>query len=1177
VNAAPPSSDADPLVDLAEEYAERFRRGERPTLTEYTDRFPDLAERIRKLFPTLVMMEEFGSVAGPSSDADSAGAGAPPRQLGDYRILREVGRGGMGIVYEAVQESLGRHVALKVLTAQGWKNPTHLERFRREARAVARLHHTNIVPVFGTGDADGVHYYAMQFIQGQSLDNVLYELKRLRRARSARGGESTEGPVAGNGYHRHSLSASIAQGLASGHFPDAGASPAVGIGGSVAPTATLVTPPFTSWGGDGRSDSPRSSVSVVEAQSEFTGQSDAQYFRGVARIGVQAAEALSYAHQQGILHRDVKPSNLLLDTQGTIWVTDFGLAKAEDSEELTSAGDIVGTVRYMAPERFKGHADPRSDVYALGLTLYEMLTLRAAFESSDRARLIDRITRESPPAPRKFDARIPRDLETVVLKAIAREPAARYPTAAALAEDLQRFLADRPIWARRITWAGHTWRWCRRNPVVAGLMTTVAALLVVTVAVLAVSNARISGALDLTREANDELERTNNKLEQTNDKLEQTLYYQWIAAAANARDKNRAARAEEFLDRCRLRGWEWHYLKRLPFATFPEVGHNLKIILRVAFSRDGELLAAAGIDGQVSVWDARTGKPVFDLVDAHKGMIRGLAFSSDNRYLVTGGQDDRVKVWDARTGEFKWDLPLHGPAVLVALTFSPDGHQLAASDQDQKIWVWNFETGNRTRLDSTDRLVIHGLEFSADGETLLSVSTEGVVTAWDVATRAASPVFDARLPGVQVAAFSPDRGLIALGNEHGTVRVLRADPWRVACPDLDAHTSPVQAMAFGSGGDRLATSAADMSVRIWDMRTGQEALSADLPGQRANALAFSPDGHRLAAGSNARAVVRILDGTPLEGPGDGGQVATLEGHRHTVAWLAYSPNGERIASAGYGTVKVWDARPGREPRTLHAGDAPLTGVVFSPDSRRVAASNMDGTVRVWDVQTREELYPPLRAEAGPAYGVVFSRNGRTLASAHHDGKIHFWDADTGQHQRAIEAHQNPVLGLASSADGEYLVSDGGKDHCCKVWKWGAESECLVLTLGERKGILRSPVFSPDGKRVAAVTGTTRLVVLWDVTPGWRKTRPPRGLDVPGTGRVNMVTFHPDGRRLIVISDEQVQLLDPDTRTVAPLRAAHAGDAWCAALSPDRKFLATGAGYRGRGEVRIWDVSRWEKR
>src|SRR5262249_28527913 len=399
------------------------------------------------------------------------------------------------------------------------------------------------------------------------------------------------------------------------------------------------------------------------------------------------------------------------------------------------------------------------------------------------------------------------------------------------------------------------------------------------------------------------------------DDLEQTLYYQWVAAAASARHKGRAARAEEFLDRCpsKLRGWEWHYLKRRPFASFPTLEHKDKPVLRVMFSRDGGLLAIGGYDGGVWVWDARKGQEVLPAFQAHKEMVRGLAFPRDRRFLATGGWDDAVKLWDVRTGNLFKSFPIGSEQVLVGLVFSPDGQQLAASDQDQHVWVWDVDTGAKTRLDSPDRLAIHGLEFSADGQPILTVSTEGVVREWEVAARSAVPVFDAGFPGVHTVAFSPDRQLIALGNEHGTVRVLRAEPWRLAFPDLEAHTSPVQALAFGSGGGRLATCAADMTVRLWDMRTGQEALSAGFVDCRWNALVFSPDGHRLAAGgsagNNLHSIVRILDGTPLDGPGDAGQVATLEGHRHTVAWVAWSPNSERIASASWdGTVKVWDAR-----------------------------------------------------------------------------------------------------------------------------------------------------------------------------------------------------------------------------------------------------------------------------
>jgi serine/threonine protein kinase len=460
------TSERYPLDQLAEEFLVRCRRGERPAVSEYAEKHPALAEQIHDLFPTLLAMEDLGSVGGElTGPFASAGDGTVPRQLGEYRILRQVGRGGMGVVYEAVQESLGRHVALKVLPFHAALTATQLERFRREARAVARLHHTNIVPVFGVGEDAGVHYYAMQFIQGQSLDTVLQELKLLRSAQS--------GSPRTNPSPRHALTVTVAQSLLMGQFPQqqplaGGAPPASGE-----PDVPLAAASRTWRAGDDTSSE------IETHHAELTDPSVSNYFRGVARVGVQVAEALEYAHRNGILHRDVKPSNLLLDTQGTIWVTDFGLAKADDSGELTNPGDIVGTLRFMAPERFQGRADPRSDVYSLGITLYEMLTLRPAFDLSDKPRLIERVTHEDPPRPRKLDPNIPRDLETIVLKAVAKEPADRYPAAEMLAVDLRRFLADRPIRARRSSVTERTWRWCRRNPAVAGLSGAVALLLVV--------------------------------------------------------------------------------------------------------------------------------------------------------------------------------------------------------------------------------------------------------------------------------------------------------------------------------------------------------------------------------------------------------------------------------------------------------------------------------------------------------------------------------------------------------------------------------------------------------------------------------------------------------------------------------------------------------------------------
>jgi serine/threonine protein kinase len=398
-----------------------------------------LADEIRELFPALMMMEQLKPT---SADDDGAGDQRPER-IGDYRLLREIGRGGMGVVYEAEQLSLGRHVALKVMSGDCLINPTYLERFHREAKAAARLHHPNIVPVFGVGEDDGVHYYAMQFIQGEGLDKVLYDVRRLRAKPEERSGdEETPKPIS---------SVRAAPSLLSGRFDSSAVEESAGL--------------------DVPEPAPPSSGTLSGTESE------AEYCRSVARVGLQVAEALAYAHKQGILHRDIKPSNLLLDSQGMVWVTDFGLAKAEDADELTRTGDIVGTVRYMAPERFEGTSLPQSDIYALGMTLYEMLTLRPAFGDSNRARLMQRILHEDPPAPRRLDTRIPRDLETVVLKAIAHDPRRRYATAEELAEDLRCFLADRPVRARRSRLPERLWRWCRRNPTIASLTMVIALLL----------------------------------------------------------------------------------------------------------------------------------------------------------------------------------------------------------------------------------------------------------------------------------------------------------------------------------------------------------------------------------------------------------------------------------------------------------------------------------------------------------------------------------------------------------------------------------------------------------------------------------------------------------------------------------------------------------------------------
>ncbi len=421
-------STSDPLLDdLAEEFARRCRDGEQPSVEDYATRFPRWADDIRVMFPAVLLMEQFKPrCQEASSSSPSSEPSAIPERLGEFRIVREIGRGGMGVVYEAHQETLNRQVALKVLPAHLFANERLRTRFQRESHAAARLHHTNIVPVLGVGEQDGLCYYVMQLIPGHSLDT-----------------DPTE---------------------------------------------------------------PHS----------FT-------HRAVARIGAQVADALAYAHAQGVLHRDIKPSNLLLDERGTVWVTDFGVAKLVEEANLTQSGDLVGTLRYMPPERFLGQSDARGDVYSLGITLYELLSGRPAFPDTTPHHLIQLITEVDPVPLRKLDATVPIDLETIVRKAISREPAHRYQTASELSDDLQRFLNDQPVRARRIGSLAHAWRWCRRNRVVAALASAAVSLLMITTVVAVGAYVRTSAANRETAAANGELKKAFLAEQQQRERAEKSL------------------------------------------------------------------------------------------------------------------------------------------------------------------------------------------------------------------------------------------------------------------------------------------------------------------------------------------------------------------------------------------------------------------------------------------------------------------------------------------------------------------------------------------------------------------------------------------------------------------------------------------------------------------------------
>ncbi len=486
-----------PVDALADEFGSRIRAGETPSIDEYIQRAPEHAEMIRGMFPSIAMMERVTKRQDSErhfarrSRHMTATCGD---KLGDFKLLREIGRGGMGIVYEAVQRSLKRRVAVKVLGPGIADSPRQLERFRREAEAAARLHHTNIVPVFGIGEEDGLNFYAMQFIKGVPLDNVISTLRN-----------STEQPTDSQSNPPQSPTETIAGPLAQTpptlpqspdshtYFPfnpsgDSGAAPAL-------PAARPPYPRPVDDPDSGQSDSgllPITDEPIVRVGlSNF---SSTEFFRNVARMGAQVADALSYAHQHGVLHRDIKPSNLMLDEAGDVWVMDFGLVKFLEQNDLTRTGDLIGTLRYMAPEQLEGHAEVTTDIFSLGLTLYELLTLTPGFSGEQSITLAMRLKQTEIRRPRAINPLIPRDLETIVIKATARDPSARYQTAGEFAADLQRFLDDQPIRARRASVRERLWRWTRRNPALAAATSSAMALLLLVAGVATYSRWRVEEA-----------------------------------------------------------------------------------------------------------------------------------------------------------------------------------------------------------------------------------------------------------------------------------------------------------------------------------------------------------------------------------------------------------------------------------------------------------------------------------------------------------------------------------------------------------------------------------------------------------------------------------------------------------------------------------------------------------
>jgi WD40 repeat protein/tRNA A-37 threonylcarbamoyl transferase component Bud32 len=1118
------------LNEAVAAYYQAAEAGQPPDRKEFLARYPDLASELASF---LANKEQLDHLAAPRPAAAET-ATLPPtppakpdtalgtvRYFGDYELLKEIARGGMGLVYKARQVSLNRLVALKMIVAGQLASEADKQRFRAEAEAVANLDHSNIVPIYEIGEHQGQHYFSMKLVEGGSL-----------------------------AQHIDRFGA------------DAGAAGVL-----------------------------------------------------LARV----ARAVHHAHQHGILHRDLKPGNILLASGGrkpadegassgdlrpplaeiVPLITDFGLAKrVEGDSRLTQSGAIVGTPSYMAPEQAsgkKGVVSTAADVYSLGAILYELLTGRPPFRAETPLDTLLQVLEQEPPSPRQLRPHVDRDLETICLKCLEKEPARRYSSAEALAQDLERWRAGEPISARPVGRGERFWRWCRRNPVVAGLVAAVALALVAGTAVSTFFAVRAADEARLAEGNAEEARRESRRAKQESERAgqsefatRQNLYLAQMNQASLSWQAGQVRRVQELLDAQEpqrtggddFRQFEWYYLRRLLHTEVRTVRVR-EGDQTVAFRPHSAQIAWA-VAGRVVLADAATGREVRTFPAMGK-----IVFSPNGKYLAGVAWDRQgtssVTVWDVEGSK-----RLAGPTRGHHCGFSPDSKRLALAlfvagqtkddkPRGQAVRLWDWATDKEVALlpVPASSIPINDIVFSPDGK-LVAVSGVPAGRVWDVARKKELWVMPHPI-GIKKVAFSPDGkllaalGLIDVGWRQ-SVKV-----WEVATQKpLWFSRQPAFGLAFSPDSKRLAT--VGLGTHIRDAATGKDRLLLHGGSSIVGQAVFSPDGHRLLTVSEDQ-TVREWDaawGKPLR---------VYRGHSAPIIFLTLSEDGKRLATKSRDNrVKLWNANQDQEARSLlvpgpdELVDADEFPLALRPGAEEIATGL--GRLRKWDLATGRPLGDVFDLlYAGDIQRLISSADGRRLVSLANSGHLGIVTVrDGNQKPRAMRMKAIIDLGGGKVGYGSFNWSVAAFSPDCRrmamlgnkgveIWDLDAGKRVSTLDLGKSGALALA--LTPDGKRLAVAIGDggdrwTWRVIVKELARGTTVATMPWVKE-----KYNSLTlaFSRDGRHLLAAGGQRAFQWD-----AARGKQVHAfalnTDVIRAAFSPDGKRLATGGLDR---QVTMWDV------
>ena len=821
------------------------------------------------------------------------------RYFGDYELLEEIARGGMGTVFRARQTSLNRLVALKLISAGALATEELVKRFKAEAESAASLTHPNIVPIHEIGQHEGQHYFSMGLIEGGSLAEKLRKLHRPHPKPGSRQGDEADGTVARTGPPPH-------------------------VGG-YAPLS----------------------------------------LRDSAQLLITIARAVHYAHQRGVLHRDLKPGNILLDDKGQPHLTDFGLAKLIEKESaLTHTNAVMGTPAYMSPEQARGESKDvttATDVYGLGAVFYETLTGSPPFGGGTSMETIRQVIDQEPRRPSILNPKVDRDLETICLKCLEKEPQRRYTSAEAFADDLERWLRDEPILARRATLFERATKWARRQPVLAAAVVLLHVVLLLGIGGVFWQWRRADHASRETSQSNDQLRRALDQMDYI--QLQRAEEYfaedrradalpRWALVLRN-NPSNRLA-AERLMSTLSHRNWA-----RL---ACPPLEHSNRVTFAL-FSRDGTKVVTSSADNTAWVWDAVTGRRLAGPF-THGAEINTAMLSEDGRFVVTASKDKTARVWNALTGAFVTEPLQHSGDVSMA-GFSTDG---------EKVFTVCGDTGQLWSVNNGQRM----------GDAI----------------RGAGSITDVRL--------SPDGSRLAMACIGR-----RAQLWDVAsgaCLHHLQHANDILSVAFSPDGKQLVTASYDNTARVWDVQTGEPASEPLRHQARVWLAEFSPDGQRIVTASGDH-TAQIWDART------GKKIGPPMKHDGEVRCALFSPEGTRVVTASWDkTVRVWDALTGESLTEPLAHDDRMFFAGFFPDGERILTAGNGNVVHIWNVAalkgsalTSPHVYP---------YMTEFSPDGKTIIVRSHTGHSQLLDPFTLAKKGELRPHESGAHRFDFSPDGK---------------------------------------------------------------------------------------------------------------------------------------------------------------